>query len=84
MRIFDYFHTKEKQSATIAKERLQIIVAHERNRRNPPDFLPRLQQEILGVIRNYISIDEDDVEILIDQQGSCSVLEVNIVLPDAY
>ncbi len=81
MRIFDYFRSPKKESASIAKERLQIIVAHERNKRNQPDYLPMLQQELLAVIRKYVEIEQDDIEVQVDQNGGCSVLELNITLP---
>ncbi len=81
MRIFDYFRSNKKQSASIAKERLQIIVAHERNKRSQPDYLPKMQQEILAVIQKYVAIGQDDVDVQIDQNGGCSVLELNITLP---
>jgi cell division topological specificity factor len=81
MSIFDYFLSSKKDSANVAKERLQIIVAHERKQRNQPDYLPRLQQEIIEVIRKYAEIEQDDVEVQIDQSGDCSVLELNINLP---
>ncbi len=81
MRIFDYFRSPKKQTASIAKERLQIIVAHERNKRSQPDYLPKLQQELLAVIRKYVEIDQDDVDVQVDQNGGCSVLELNITLP---
>lgn len=83
MSIFDYFLSKKKTpTASIAKERLQIVVAHERNKRNAPDYLPLLQQEILQVIRKYVDISQDQVEVQIDNTNNCSVLELNITLPD--
>ena len=82
MGIFDYFRSAKKDTASIAKERLQIIVAHERNQRNQPDYLPKLQKEILEVIRKYVDIDQDQVEVQLDQNDDCSVLELNITLPD--
>ncbi len=81
MRIFDYFRNTKKETASIAKERLQIIVAHERSQRNQPDYLPKLQQELLAVIRKYVEIEQDDVDVQIDKNGDCSVLELNITLP---
>ena len=81
MRIFDYFRNTKKETASIAKERLQIIVAHERTQRNQPDYLPKLQQELLAVIRKYVEVGQDDIEVQIDKNGSCSVLELNITLP---
>lgn len=83
MSFFDYFRSRKPDSASIAKERLQIIVAHERNKRNQPDYLPQLQQEILEVIRKYVEVDQDDVEVAMDSNGNCSVLELNITLPES-
>ncbi len=83
MSIFDYFRSTKKDTAAIAKERLKIIVAHERQQRNQPDYLPKLQRELLEVIRKYVEIEQDQIEVQLEQNGNCSVLELNIVLPDA-
>ncbi|MCO6057763.1 cell division topological specificity factor MinE [Pseudomonas sp. MOB-449] len=83
MNIFDFFRERKKQnSASIAKERLQIIVAHERGQRSQPDYLPALQKDLVDVIRKYVSIDEEQVQVMLENQGSCSILELNITLPD--
>ena len=82
MSFFDYFRSKKTNSASIAKERLQITVAHERSQRDQPDYLPALQQEILAVIRKYVQIDDDQVQVQLDKNDSCSVLELNVTLPD--
>ncbi|TDT38466.1 cell division topological specificity factor MinE [Halospina denitrificans] len=82
MSFFDYFKTKKQTSASIAKERLQIIVAHERNTRDQPDYLPELQQELLEVIRRYVAIRDDQVQVQLDKNDSCSVLELNVTLPE--
>lgn len=82
MSIFSYFmRDKQPASANLAKERLQIIVAHERSKRNQPDYLPLMQQEILEVIRKYVSIDMDQVTVQLDNDDDCSVLELNVTLP---
>ena len=78
MSFLDYFKSSKKNTASIARERLQIIVAHERGKREQPDYLPQLQQEILDVIRRYVSIDQDDVQVQLDKNGNCSVLELNV------
>ena len=52
--LLDYFRSEKKSSASLAKERLQIIVAHERSKRGTPDYLPQLKQDILDVIRKYV------------------------------
>jgi cell division topological specificity factor len=83
--IFDYLRKKRAPStASLAKERLQIIVAHERHKRNrnQPDFLPQMQQEIIDVIRKYININSDQVVVNLDDSDNCSVLELNITLPE--
>jgi len=83
MNLFDFFRGRQKQnSASVAKERLQIIVAHERGQRSTPDYLPALQQELVEVIRKYVNIGTDDVQVALENQGSCSILELNITLPD--
>lgn len=75
------FNTKPK-SAAAAKERLQIIIAHERNDRDAPDFLPALRQELIAVISKYTKVSQDDIKISLDRQGNLEVLDVNVVLPD--
>ena len=63
MSIFDYLLKKKEKprTAAMAKERLQIIVAHERRKRTEPDYLPMMQQEIIQVIRKYVSIADGTV-----------------------
>ena len=83
MGIFDYLLKKGKpNTAAGAKERLQIIVAHERRKRSQPDYLPMMQQEILQVIRKYVQIADDDVSVQLENSDDCSVLELNITLPE--
>ena len=85
MSILDFLVKKRApSSASIAKERLQIIVAHERNKRGvqQPDYLPQMREEIIAVIRKYIPIDSSQVSVNVDNSDNCSVLELNITLPD--
>lgn len=82
MAFFDIFsRDKEPRSANIAKERLKVIVAHERRARNAPDYLPALQNDILAVIRKYVDIEHDQLQIDLNDNGNCSILEVNVNLP---
>ena len=82
MGILKFFKKQEKASAATAKERLQIVVAHERSKRDEEDFLPKLRKEILEVIAKYVSVDMDDVSVSLDQSdSSCSILELNVTLP---
>ena len=78
----DYFRSSRKSSASIAKERLHFVVAHERTQRNGPHFLPLMQRDILEVIRKYVDIDLDQVMIQLEKDGDYEILELNITLPD--
>ncbi|MBQ4830694.1 cell division topological specificity factor MinE [Alteromonas sp. CI.11.F.A3] len=85
MSIFDYLLKKKEKPSTaaVAKERLQIIVAHERRKRTEPDYLPMMQQEIIQVIRKYVSIADDQVSVQLENSDDCSVLELNVTLPES-
>jgi cell division topological specificity factor len=84
MRLLDIFRSaRPKGTASLAKERLQILVAHDRTERNRPSYLPKLQHEILQVIRKYVEVDTSAVSVNYEQEDSREVLELNIVLPEA-
>ena len=76
---------EKKKTASVAKERLQIILAHERSGRNlaEPDYLPALQRELLAVISKYVKISPQDLKVSMERQDNLEVLEVKIELPDA-
>jgi cell division topological specificity factor len=82
MRLLDYFRSSKRKSASVAKERLQILVAHERASKNQPSYLPQLREELLAVIQKYVSVDLDDVSVNLEQDDNQEILELNIVLPD--
>ena len=84
MSLLDYFRTTKPSSASIAKERLQILVAHERSSRNQPSYLPQLQKELLEVIRKYVNVDQDAISVNFEQDDDQEILELNIVLPDEH
>ena len=82
MAFLDYFRRAPK-SATLAKDRLSIIVARERaGTRAGVDYLPQLQQDLLAVIARYEKIDLAHVTVNLDKSGGCEVLELNIQLPE--
>lgn len=83
MSLLDYFRSSKKNTANTAKERLQIIVAHERRKRNSPDYLPQLERDILEVIRKYVDISPEQIAVSLEQRDNeLSVLELNITFPD--
>jgi len=82
MSLLDYFKINKPSSASIAKERLQILVAHERTSRGQPSYLPQLQKELLEVIRKYVDVDQDAITVNFEQDENQETLELNIVVPD--
>ncbi|GAB3468898.1 cell division topological specificity factor MinE [Massilia terrae] len=83
MGLLSILFPQKQKSASEAKERLQIIIARERNNRSGPDFLPALHRELIEVISKYTKVNSDDIKISLDRQGNLEVLDVNVVLPDA-
>jgi cell division topological specificity factor len=81
MSLMNLFRRAPQGSAVAARDRLQILLAHERASLNGADFLPKLQQEILEVIRKYVEVDDQKVQVKLDSDRNLSVLEVNIELP---
>lgn len=83
----DFFFPKKAEpaaapaSASQAKERLQIVLAHERIGRTREDFLPKLQQELVAVVARYVAIDPGKVNINLDRGGELSTLAIEIELP---
>jgi cell division topological specificity factor len=82
MSLLDYFKITKVSSASVAKERLQILVAHERSFKNQPSYLPQLQQELLKVIQKYVNVGNDAISVNFEQDEHQETLEVNIVLPE--
>jgi cell division topological specificity factor len=80
-KIIDYFKRPEK-TAKFAKERLQIIIAHERSDRDKPDYLAMLQKDLLDVITKYVNVDREDVKVELERKEGFSVLELNVTLPN--
>jgi cell division topological specificity factor len=74
---------RQANSADTAKERLQILLSHERTDRSSPEFLPMLQRDILEVIAKYMRVGDDSVDIKLERGNDLSTLEINIELPGA-
>ena len=83
MSLLSFLFNPKPKTASAAKERLQVIIARERNGRDGPDFLPALHRELIEVISKYTHVNADDIKLSLDRQGNLEVLEVNVVLPDA-
>ncbi len=83
MSLLDFLRPRTKNTASIARERLRIIVAQERVTRGGPDYLPLLRNELLEVIRKYVHVDSDAVQINVERSDEGEVLELSVTLPEA-
>lgn len=83
MKLIDKILGRHKTTANVAKERLQIIIAHERSQRDEdPEYLEKIQQEILEVISKYVKVDRNQVKVQLERDGDSSVIELNVTMPD--
>ncbi|WP_434778432.1 cell division topological specificity factor MinE [Neisseria sp. Ec49-e6-T10] len=83
MSIIEKLFGKRQKSASLARERLQIIIAQERNQsQSTPDYLPTLQRELMEVLSKYVQVSPEDIRVTHEKQDGVDVLEVNIVLPE--
>ena len=85
MSFLSFLLGEKKQTANVAKERLQLILAHERSGRNAaePDYLQDLQRDLIAVLSKYVNINPNDIKVNLERQDNLEVLEVKIELPDA-
>jgi cell division topological specificity factor len=80
MSLFNFFN--RRTSAPVARERLQVLLAHERTIvGGESDLVAILREEILAVIAKHMSVPQDSVQIKMDRGASVSTLEVDIEIP---
>ncbi len=82
MGILDFLKRKPEPTANVARERLRIIVAQERSTRGAPDYLPMMRSELLEVIKKYIHVDIDAININFERDSGHEILELSVALPD--
>jgi cell division topological specificity factor len=73
---------RRPSSANVAKERLRIIVSQERSTRGGPDYLPILRSELLNVIRKYVNVDVEAIQVNFEREGDQELLELSVALPE--
>ncbi len=83
MGFFRSLFPPKRTSASIAKERLKIVLAHERAGNRAPDFLPILQKELLAVVGRYVDVSEEMIRVTLGNSGDTSLLEINIEIDGA-
>lgn len=81
MSIIDYFFQSKKKTASVARERLQLILAHEHSNRSL-EYLPQLQRELIQVISRYVAVNPEDIKVHLERKDEFEVLEVNIIIPE--
>ncbi|WP_026352963.1 cell division topological specificity factor MinE [Solimonas variicoloris] len=78
-----FLRGEPKNTASVAKERLKVVVAHQRDgRANGPVYLPMLREELLNVVRKYVQVPDNAVQINVQREDGLEVLEMNITLPE--
>jgi cell division topological specificity factor len=77
----DILLPRRPPSAVVAKDRLKLVLAHERVGRDGADFLPALQRDLVATVRKYVAAREDTIEVRLGKNGSAAILEINIELP---
>ena len=82
MGLFDFLTTRNRNTASTAKDRLRILIQQERSMRGAPDYLPMLQRELLEVIRKYVNVDMDAVKVDLIKDGDSEVLDISVALPE--
>src|SRR6476620_7686063 len=80
--IFDFLSQRNKNTASVAKDRLRILIQQERSLRGAPDYLPLLQRELLEVIRKYVNVDAEAVKVDVIKDGDNEVLDISVALPE--
>jgi cell division topological specificity factor len=78
MRLLDLLFPERRNSAVIAKDRLKIVLAHERASRDAPEFLPALQKDLLDVVGRYVEICDDTLRVNVGKSADTSLLEINV------
>ena len=79
MNLFNLF--RKQASAPIARDRLQILLSHERTIAGGSDLVALLREEILAVIKKHVNVDSEKVQVKMERGESVSMLEVDIEIP---
>jgi len=85
MSVLSFLFGRNKKSANLAKQRLQVLLAQERAARGTRrhDYLPALQRELMNVVSKYVKVQSKDIQMNLQHRANSEVLEVRIQLPQA-
>jgi cell division topological specificity factor len=79
MSLLDLF--RRRSSAPIARERLQILLSHERATGGQSELLAKLRDEILAVVTKHVNVENDQVQVTVDRDDNVSMLEISVEVP---
>jgi cell division topological specificity factor len=79
MNLFEMF--RKRSTAPVARDRLQVLLAHERSVIGSSDLMATLREEILAVIARHVPVDRDAVQIKMDRGAKVSMLEIDVEVP---
>jgi cell division topological specificity factor len=77
--IFQFF--KRRPTANVARERLQILLSHERASAGQEGLVVALREEILAVIAKYVKVERDQVQVKVERNGETSILAIDVEMP---
>jgi cell division topological specificity factor len=77
--ILDLF--RKRPTANLARERLQILLSHERASVGQEGLIITLREEILAVIAKHVDVDRDHVQVKVERTGESSILEIDVTMP---
>jgi cell division topological specificity factor len=83
MRFFNFNFARRRNSAPVARERLQILLEYERRIISQSDLVAVLRQEILAVVSRHVSVDPEKVQVKVERGAKVSTLEVDVEFPSA-
>jgi cell division topological specificity factor len=83
MGFLGFLFPERRNTAVIARDRLKIVLAHERASRAAPDFLPALQKDLLDVVGRYVEIRDEMLRVNVGRSGETSLLEINVEIDGA-
>ncbi len=83
MGFLGFLFPERRNTAVIARDRLKIVLAHERASRAAPDFLPALQKDLLDVVGRYVEIRDEMLHVNVGRAGETSLLEINVEIDGA-
>ena len=80
----DLIYRKKETASSSAKSRLQLVLIHDRENRDGPDFLPQLKLDIINAIKKYVQINDEQVHVNVSQKNDTSMMEVSVSLDPKY